>query len=77
MTLDHLYALYRHAYREFDHAGADRGARVLPLPPVARAVAEFAESDAHDGRPLRSFSEFRLALSLGADALAPLGWRAA
>ena len=76
MTLIHLYALYRHAYREFDHAVMGP---VLPsaLPPVARAVAEFAEWDARDGRPLRTLTEFQRALAHGAEALALLGWNPA
>ena len=77
MTLDHLYALYRHTYREFDHAGPGLPRALLALPAVALAVAEFAEADAQDGRPLRSLSEFRMALAHGAEALRPLGWCAA
>jgi hypothetical protein len=76
LTLDHLYALYRFTYHEFDRTGG-AGARASRLPSVARAVAEFAEGDAQDGRPLRSLSEFRMALSHGAGALVPLGWHAA
>jgi len=76
LTLIHLYALYRYAYHEFDHAITGP---VLPpaLPPVARAVAEFAESDARDGRPLRTLTEFQRALAHGAEALALLGWNPA
>lgn len=75
MTLDHLYMLYRRIYHEYDHLGPR--ARTSLLPPVARAVAEFAEVDAQDGRPLRSVTEFALALAQGAEALGALGWRAA
>ncbi len=76
MTLDHLYALYRFTYQQFDRAGGG-ASRASRRPSVALAVAELAEGDAQDGRPLRSLSEFRLALSHGAGALGPLGWRAA
>ncbi len=73
MTLDYLYALYRHTYSAHD---LELG-RSLPccdgLPRVARAIAEFAEADAHDGRPMRSVAEFRLALAHGSGALVPLG----
>ena len=73
LTLVHLYALYRHTYHEFDHA---LQGQALPgaLPPVAHLVVEFAESDARDGRPLRTLTEFQRALAHGAEALAPLGW---
>jgi hypothetical protein len=73
VTLDHLYAIYRLIHREFDHAcGSDPWPATLP--PLARAVADFAEKDARDGRPPRSLSEFQRALAQGAAALGPLGW---
>lgn len=77
MTLDHLYRLYLLTYHEFDHASPGSTGRAGVLPPFARAVAEFAEVDAQDGRPLRSLSEFALALAHGAEALGALGWHAA
>ncbi len=76
LTLDDLYALYRHTYWDHEIARSRSIARSSILPPVARVVAEFAESDAQNGKPIRSFSEFRLALSHGAGALGPLGWTA-
>ncbi len=76
VTLDKLYSLYRHTYCEHENSSS----RSLPccngLPALARAVAEFAETDAQDGKPMRSFPEFQLALALGAGALGPLGWTA-
>jgi hypothetical protein len=77
LTLDHLYTLYRYTYRQYDHGAGRSLAFALRLAPVARAVAELAECDAQDGKPLRSLSEFRLALAHGAGALGPLGWSAA
>ena len=77
MTVTHLYRLYRLIHLEFDHAhvlGLDPAAT---LPPVARAVAEFAEAEARDGRPPRSLIEFQRALAHGAAALEPLGWNPA
>ena len=76
LTLIHLYALYRRTYHDFDHA---LQGQALPaaLPPVAHLVAEFAESDARDGRPLRTLTEFQRALAYGAEALALLGWNPA
>jgi hypothetical protein len=77
MTLDHLYTLYRHTYDHYHPGTARPPARAGVLPPVARVVAEFAEADALDGRPLRTLSEFRMAVRHGAGALVPLGWSAA
>ena len=77
MTLTHLYALYRLMHQEFDHARLPGLEPTPTLPPVARAVAEFAEADARDGRSPRTFSEFERALSQGAGALEPLGWNPA
>jgi hypothetical protein len=77
LTLVHLYTLYRHIYRDYDQVFERSPAIAAALPPVARAVAEFAESDARDGKPLRSFPEFERELAYGADALRPLGWSAA
>lgn len=77
MTIAQLYALYCSAYLEHDPV---RGPllRVRPgLPPVAHAVAEFAQADAQDGRPLRSPADFERSLALGAGALVALGLRAA
>jgi len=77
LTISHLYALYRHAYDEFDLLPFGTISLRSGLPLVARAVAELAESDARDGKPLRSLDEFQQALAQGAAALVPLGWIAA
>ncbi len=74
MTLDDLYTLYRHSYSTHDVPPGRSPGCCDGLPRVARAVAEFAESDAQDGKPMRSVAEFRLALAHGAGALGPLGW---
>lgn len=74
LTLDELYSLYRYTYSAHE-IELDRwleGCSGLPL--LARAVAEFAGSDAEEGKPMRSVAEFRLALAHGAGALGPLGW---
>ncbi len=76
LTLDSLYALYRRSYRDHETPGCGAPSPFSGLPRVARVVAEFAEADAQDGKPMRSFSEFRLALAHGARALVPLGWTA-
>lgn len=77
MTIAQLYALYCRAYLDHDPVhGALLGLRP-GLPRVAHAVAEFAWTDAQDGRPLRSREDFAHCLALGADALVALGLRAA
>jgi hypothetical protein len=78
MLLDQqLYALYRNVYRQFARRRADdEAARLVltsALPSAARAVAHFAELDARDATPMRTYEEFQAALAQGEGALAGVG----
>jgi hypothetical protein len=73
VTPSDLYLLYARAYHAHDHSGATCLSRWPGISPIARAIAELAESDAEDGRPMRSRDAFALALEEGAQALRPLG----
>ena len=76
MSHAELYALYCRAYREYDRVHRSGVAADARCPPLARAILEFAELDAKDGRPLRSLAAFEAALA-GSGALEALGARAA
>lgn len=77
MTPSDLYQLYARAYHAHDRLGGTSLSRWPGIAPIARAIAELAEHDAEDGRPLRSRAAFALALQEGASALRPLGLVAA
>lgn len=73
MTIAELYALYLRVHAEYDR----RHAFALPSSPIARVIAEFAQFDAQNGVAARSRADFERCVAQGADALAPLGLRAA
>ena len=84
MTTSELYRVYCQAYAECRaYADCGRGpgpaARILATAGsrIERAVAEFAAHDAGNGTPLRSAQGFAQAVATGAEALGPLGLRAA
>jgi hypothetical protein len=77
MTHAELYTLYRRAYQDYDRVHGSALALAPRLSAIACAIAELAEADAQDGRPLRTRTEFERCLVEGAGALAPLGLRAA
>jgi len=77
VTPSDLYQLYARAYHAHDRSGATCLSRWPGIPPIARAIAELAESDAEDGRPIRSRAAFSAALQDGLGALRPLGLVAA
>ena len=77
VTPSDLYQLYARAYHAHDRSGATCLSRWPGIPPIARAIAELAEGDAEDGRPIRSRTAFAEALREGAAALRPLGLVAA
>jgi len=78
MTTSELYRVYCRAYAECER-GLGPSARVLVAAGtrIERAVAEFAAHDAANGTPLRSAQGFAQAVATGAEALGPLGLRAA
>jgi hypothetical protein len=67
-----LYALYRSVYRRFDEARSGLVVLTSALPPLARAVAQLAELDVHDGASMRTYLDFQRALAQGEGALAAL-----
>ncbi len=77
MTPSQLYVLYCRVYQAFDRGRS--GAWPLdgrPLSAIEAAVAEFAEEDAANGRPIRTGAQFERSVAAGTGALGPLGLRA-
>jgi hypothetical protein len=78
MTTFELYCVYCQAYAECERGlGPTARAMVTGGTRIERAVAEFAADDAANGTPLRSAQGFAQAVAAGAEALGPLGLRAA
>ena len=78
MTTSELYRVYCRAYADCERGlGITSRMLVAAGSPIERAVAEFAAHDAANGTTMRSAAGFARAVETGADALGPLGLRAA
>ena len=77
MTTTELYAIYCQAYADYDPSMGSAAHVLSGRSALERAIAEYAQADAENGKPLRSREAFARAVEAGLAALGPLGLRAA